>query len=184
MVLWCFMLKCCNTVYCLLCCRCRWLRTLMLNHAVFHTALRRLPPEAVGVVIMHLPVAWRRLQYLAESAQENAVSLMDAVQMYDGKFTQAFPEYAKWRCWTDGQSEPQACGAPWRSAAARKQQLLQDQQQQQQPTQQQRRHQLRARALKLAARRRLLASRQEQQQRVLQQSELPQQQQQQDLEQQ
>ena len=88
-------------------CRCRWLRTLLINHAVFHTALRRLPPEAIGAVIMHLPAAWRRLQYLAESAQENAVSLMDAVQMYDGKFTQVFPEYAKWRCWTDGHSEPQ-----------------------------------------------------------------------------
>lgn len=89
------------------CCRCRWLRNLMLNDAVFHTALRSMPPPALGVILLHLPVAWRRLQYLAESAQESSVSLMTAVEMSESRFAEAFPDYAKWRCWTDGQTEPQ-----------------------------------------------------------------------------
>lgn len=95
------------TAVAVLCYRCRWLRNLMMSHAFYHSTLRSIPPAALGVIILHLPKAWRRLQYLAESARESNMCLMAAVQMREERFAEMFPEYPKWRCWTDGQTETQ-----------------------------------------------------------------------------
>lgn len=76
--------------------RCRWLRRLVLSNAYFHSALRRLPPSLLGVVVAALPQAWSRLQYLAESSQEGRMHLMDAVECRDGEFSDRFPEYPRW----------------------------------------------------------------------------------------
>ncbi|KAF8067116.1 CLMP1 [Scenedesmus sp. PABB004] len=97
--------------------RCRWLRELMLRDAVFHATFRALPPVLLGVVVLHLPVAWRRLQYLVEAGRESAVPLMEAVQLPEARFAAAFPEYAKWRCWTDGTAQAHSAAAPWRVTA-------------------------------------------------------------------
>jgi hypothetical protein len=91
----------------------------MLRDALFHATFRRLPPTLLGVLLLHLPVAWRRLQYLAEAAREGSVPLMDAVQLREAAFAARCPEYARWAAWQGRQGQPLA--APWRiisSAAA------------------------------------------------------------------
>lgn len=89
----------------------------MLRDALFHSTFRRLPPALLGVVVLHLPVAWRRLEYLVQAGRESAVPLMDAVQLSEAAFDAAFPEYAKWKSWNDGEAAVRGggrCGhVPW-----------------------------------------------------------------------
>lgn len=40
----------------------------MQSNGFYHSALRRLPFSLLGVVILHLPLTWSRLQYLAGDA--------------------------------------------------------------------------------------------------------------------
>lgn len=61
--------------------RCRWLRQLMHSNGFYHSTLRRIPLHLLGVIILHLPAAWSRLQYLADSSQEGRMELMDVVQL-------------------------------------------------------------------------------------------------------
>lgn len=86
------------------CCRCRWLRALMLRDALFHDAFRRLPPVLLGVLLLHLPASWQRLEYLAQSGREGSVSVMDAVELEEAAFVAKFPEYPKWKCWNGDQA--------------------------------------------------------------------------------
>jgi hypothetical protein len=79
--------------------RCRWLRTLMFSNAYFHSALRNLPPKLLGVIILHLPTAWSRLQYLVESSQEGGLDIMQVVQARRADFSKAHPGYARWLAW-------------------------------------------------------------------------------------
>lgn len=79
----------------------------MMRDALFHATFRQLPPKVLGVVLLHLPVAWRRLQYLAESGRESATPLMDAVQLREAAFCAKFPEYSKWVSWTAGEAGQQ-----------------------------------------------------------------------------
>lgn len=83
--------------------RCRWLRAQMLRSGHLHATLRRLPAGVLGVLVLHLPKAWRRLQYLVDSKQEGALQLMDAVRLTDRRFAQLFPEFPKWRGWSGKQ---------------------------------------------------------------------------------
>lgn len=55
--------------------RCRWLRTLLMSNGYFHSAMRNLPVGMLGIALLHLPFCWSRLQYLAESKQEQAEEL-------------------------------------------------------------------------------------------------------------
>lgn len=87
--------------------RCRWLRSLMMRNGLFHVKFRALPPKVLGATLLHLPVAWRRLQYLAESGRESAFPLMEAVQKSEAAFAEKFTEYSKWRCWTEGEGHKQ-----------------------------------------------------------------------------
>jgi hypothetical protein len=79
----------------------------MMRDALFHATFRQLPPKVLGVVLLHLPVAWRRLQYLAESGRESATPLMEAVQLREAAFCAKFPEYSKWVCWNEGEAGKQ-----------------------------------------------------------------------------
>ncbi len=79
--------------------RCRWLRRFMLSNGFYHTALRRLPPNLLAMVVAMLPGSWSRLQYLAESEQEGAMGLVETVECRQAVFEQRFPEYLKWREW-------------------------------------------------------------------------------------
>jgi hypothetical protein len=60
--------------------RCNWLRTLMMRSAYVHATLRELPPKLLGVLILHLPSCWCRLEYLVDSEQEVGSRLMEALQ--------------------------------------------------------------------------------------------------------
>ena len=79
--------------------RCRWLRGLMMANGYMHTALRRMPMKLLGVLLMHLPVAWSRLQYMVDSNQEPAMDIMAAVQSGQEDFLEAFPSYRRWLAW-------------------------------------------------------------------------------------
>ncbi len=79
--------------------RCRWLRELMLSSGYFHSALRRLPMPLLGLVILHLPSSWARLQYLAEKGQEAGEDLMSVVQSSEKHFAELHPGYLKWLEW-------------------------------------------------------------------------------------
>ena len=62
--------------------RCSWLRTLMMRSAYVHATLRELPPKLLGVLILHLPSVWARLEYIVEGGleQEGGLRLMEALQ--------------------------------------------------------------------------------------------------------
>jgi hypothetical protein len=79
----------------------------MMRDALFHATFRQLPPKVLGVVLLHLPVAWRRLQYLAESGRESSTPLMVAVQLREAAFRGKFPEYSKWVSWNEGEAGKQ-----------------------------------------------------------------------------
>ncbi|KAG1654199.1 hypothetical protein FOA52_009380 [Chlamydomonas sp. UWO 241] len=91
--------------------RCRWLRSLMESNGFYHSALRRLPPQVLGSMILHLPATWSRLQYLVDSNREGVVPLTDAIERTDRAFATRFPEYRQWL-----QYKTSAMGAkvPWR----------------------------------------------------------------------
>ena len=76
--------------------RCRWLRTLITSNGYYHSGARRIPLSLLGVIIMHLPQAWSRLQYLVDVNQEPRAGLMDAVQFSGKEFEDRFPEFRKW----------------------------------------------------------------------------------------
>jgi hypothetical protein len=76
----------------------------MLRDALFHDAFRRLPPVLLGVLLLHLPTSWQRLEYLAQSGREGSVSVMDAVELQEAAFAVKFPEYPKWKCWNGDQA--------------------------------------------------------------------------------
>ena len=77
-------------------CRCRWLRSLMMGQGLYHARLRRLDLNLLGVLIMHLPKGWSRLQYLAETNQESKMDFLTSTQCSDSDFVAAFPEYVRW----------------------------------------------------------------------------------------
>ena len=77
--------------------RCRWLRRLVTSNGWFHSALRRVSGTHLGVIILHLPKCWSRLQYLVESNLESKILLMEAVQLGDEVFESRFPGYMRWR---------------------------------------------------------------------------------------
>ena len=80
----------------------------MLGNAYLHATLRELPPKALGIILLHLPKAWVRLQYLAESERERGVTtggIMKAVQTTEDKFARRFPDYSKWREFTEQQGQ-------------------------------------------------------------------------------
>jgi hypothetical protein len=79
----------------------------MMRDALFHATFRQLPAKVLGVVLLHLPVAWRRLQYLAESGRESSTPLMVAVQLREAAFRDKFPEYSKWVSWNEGEAGKQ-----------------------------------------------------------------------------
>lgn len=79
--------------------RCRWLRQFMMSNGYYHSALREMPMSLLGIVILHLPAAWSRLQYLAESSQETGMEIMRVVQDSDAAFVKVYPEYKKWLAW-------------------------------------------------------------------------------------
>lgn len=81
--------------------RCRWLRAQMLRSGRLHAAMRRLPAGVLGALILHLPRAWRRLEYLVETKQEGAGRLSRALRMPDASFAEAFPEFPQWRGWSE-----------------------------------------------------------------------------------
>ncbi|KAG2483824.1 hypothetical protein HYH03_017347 [Edaphochlamys debaryana] len=93
--------------------RCRWLRRLMLSNAYYHTGLRRLPVACLAGVLSALNVGWPRLQYLAESSQEGACGLMDAVEVAAEAFERRFPEFRKWHEW---KLKQMGTDNPWRGA--------------------------------------------------------------------
>jgi hypothetical protein len=72
--------------------------------------MRELPPKVLGVVLLYLPKAWARLQYLAESERESKVPVMSAVQMSEDKFAKRFPDYCKWREFTKQQVQVRKWG--------------------------------------------------------------------------
>lgn len=79
--------------------RCRWLRRLILSNGYYHAALRRLPPSLLAALVAALPGCWARLQYLADSNQEGALPLMEAVECEQAAFEARHPEFAKWYSW-------------------------------------------------------------------------------------
>lgn len=110
--------------------RCRWLRQLILSNGIFHSTLRRIPFALLGIIILHLPKCWARLQYLTESSLEGEIEMMEAVQIPDSKFKTRFPDYQKWRHF---QTSEMGCKVPWRKKLGSKwTPPLQQQQQQQQ----------------------------------------------------
>jgi hypothetical protein len=48
------------------CCRCRWLRSLMLRNGLYHRSMRSLQPSKLGALLLHLPAVWPRLEYLMQ----------------------------------------------------------------------------------------------------------------------
>jgi hypothetical protein len=62
----------------------------------YHSALRRISGSHIGVIILHLPKSWSRLQYLAESNLESRILIMDAVHLGDRAFESQFPDYKRW----------------------------------------------------------------------------------------
>lgn len=91
--------------------RCRWLRRFMLSNGFYHSALRRLPPNLLAMLVAMLPGAWSRLQYLAESEQEGAMGLVETAECRQAEFERRFPEYLKWREWKVKQM---GADNPWR----------------------------------------------------------------------
>ncbi len=87
--------------------RCRWLRGLMLRSAHMHATLRRVPPTLLGAILLHLPAAWERLEYIAEAGHEGSMPLMDAVQASSARFRAQFPEFDKWRSFSCGSQQGQ-----------------------------------------------------------------------------
>ncbi len=79
--------------------RCRWLRDLMMSNGYYHSVMRELPVGLLGVMLMHLPSAWSRLQFLADSSKESKMDVMQVVQCSKPAFAAAFPEHEKWLHW-------------------------------------------------------------------------------------
>jgi len=76
--------------------RCAWLRRLMEADGYAHATLRRLPPELVGVALLHLPAAWPRLAFMSEARRHGALPFMAVVQASAADFAAALPEYPAW----------------------------------------------------------------------------------------
>ncbi|GAX75417.1 hypothetical protein CEUSTIGMA_g2861.t1 [Chlamydomonas eustigma] len=91
--------------------RCRWLRSLITSNGYYHSGLRRISPSLLGIIILHLPQAWRRMQYLADCNQEPHAELMEAVQLPEHKFEEKFPSYKKWLTF---KTSEMGCTWPWR----------------------------------------------------------------------
>lgn len=91
--------------------RCRWVRQLMTTNGFYHSTLRRIPLQLLGVLILHLPVAWSRLQYLAESSQEGKMEFMKVIQSKPWDFDASFPDYRRWLHY---QTSEMGCAVPWR----------------------------------------------------------------------
>ncbi len=87
--------------------RCTWLRLLMMRSAYVHATLRELPPKLLGVLILHLPSVWARLEYIVEGGleQEGGLRLMEALQCSMSRWVPAW----LWH-WP-------VCGAAWFSGA-------------------------------------------------------------------
>jgi hypothetical protein len=77
--------------------RCRWLRALMQRDAYYHSVLRELPPSCLGILLLHLPACWVRMDYLAQSEQETSMQIMELVHAPAAVFAAQFPEFKRWQ---------------------------------------------------------------------------------------
>jgi hypothetical protein len=92
--------------------RCRWLRALMMSSALMHSMVRELSPQLLGVLLLHLPHAWSRLQYMVESSCQ-ALDIISAVQADPAKFEALCPGYSKWLAWRIGGSTVSNIAEGW-----------------------------------------------------------------------
>ncbi|KAL6764082.1 hypothetical protein V8C86DRAFT_24240 [Haematococcus lacustris] len=83
--------------------RCRWLRRVMLHSALLHSQLRELRMPLLGVLLMHLPGTWSRLEFVGRRAAGRPLDVLWVVESGDQAFEAACPGHAAWRAWRQQQ---------------------------------------------------------------------------------
>ncbi|KAL6749858.1 hypothetical protein V8C86DRAFT_3144587, partial [Haematococcus lacustris] len=91
--------------------RCRWLRRVMLHSALLHSQLRELRMPLLGVLLMHLPGTWSRLEFVGRRAEGRPLDVLWVVESGDQAFEAVCPGHAAWRAWR--QQQLRGC-RPWR----------------------------------------------------------------------